>query len=117
MQLRANPKLKWQGNPIWDPPSWSWVHTIGLPTSPNLIHRGKLISARTFADRGGVAAIELTVAFEGVKCSTVLRLDNPALVTSFSEQLKKLRGFTLKQIGEMELDEKDVRFIGLKKKR
>ena len=73
------------------------------PAAPGVIQQGKLVSARSFADRGSVAAIELTVAFEGVMCSTLLRLDDPALILSLSEQLNELRGFTLKQIGEMEL--------------
>src|ERR1043166_6529717 len=103
MQLRTNPKLKWQGQPVWDPPSWSWVHTVGLPAAPGVIQQGKLVSARPFSDGTGTAAIELTVAFEGVICSTLLRLDDSALIPLLSEQLKELRGFTLKQIGEMEL--------------
>jgi len=103
MQLRTNPKLKWQGKPVWDPPSWSWVHTVGLPAAPGVIQQGKLVSARPFSDGTGTAAIELTVAFEGVSCSTLLRLDDSTFIPMLSEQLKELRGFTLKQIGEMEL--------------
>ena len=103
MQLQRHPKLKWQGNPLWDPPSWNWVHTIGTPVAPDAIQEGKLVNARPFADRNGVSAIELTVAFKGVTCSTLLRLDNSAAIPKLSEQLNELRGFTLKQIGTMEL--------------
>jgi len=59
-------------------------------------------SARAFSDANGISAIELTVSFGGVMCSTILRLDSNASITPLAEQLNGLRGFTLKQIGEME---------------
>ena len=103
MKLRTNPKLKWQGNPVWDPSSWSWVHTIGLNTSPSGVEDGKLVNARFFTDNDRVAVIELSVAFEGLRCSTLLRLDDSSSIVSLSKQLNALRGFTLKEIGDMDI--------------
>jgi hypothetical protein len=103
MRLGKNPKLKWQGKPVRNPSAWNWIHTIRLSRAPRKIENRKLVSARVFADRDGTAAIEISVAFEGVTCSTILRLDDADAIISLSQQLNQLRGVTLKQIGEMEM--------------
>ena len=102
MRLRNHPQLRWNGKALWDPASWTWLYSVGLPTVPGATADGKLASARAFSDANGISAIELTVSFGGVMCSTILRLDSHASITPLAEQLNGLRGFTLKQIGEME---------------
>ena len=87
---------------MWNPVSWWWVDSIGLPADPGEFGRGKLVDARPFANRGEVSAIELTVVFNGVLFQTILRLDDSAGILGLSKQLNELRGFTLKQIGAME---------------
>jgi hypothetical protein len=79
------------------------MHTTGLIISPSKVEQGKLVNARMFQDEHGIAAIELSVAFEGVVCSTLLRLDNSNSVPHLSKELNQLQGFTLKQIETMEL--------------
>ena len=103
MRLRNNPKLRWNAEPLWDPASWKWVYSVGVPTVPGSIADGKLASARAFSDSEGIPAIELTVSFNRTMCSTILRLDDAASTTRFAQQLNELRGFTLKQIGEMDI--------------
>ena len=51
----------------------------------------------------GSVQLSSAVAFEGVTCSTLLRLDNSAAMLGLSEQLNELHGFTLKQIGDMNI--------------
>src|ERR1043166_142006 len=102
-KLRDHPDIKWRGQPVWDPPSWRWIHGTGLSTQPSSVENGKLVNARPFKDQNGIAAIELSVAFESVTCSTLLRLDNAKAVARLSHELNQLRGFTLKQNGTIEV--------------
>ena len=62
-----------------------------------------LINARLFQDEHEITALELSVAFDAVVCSTLLRLDNSKSAAGISKQLNELQGFTLKQIDTMEL--------------
>ena len=99
--LQNNPKLRWRGKPLWNPSLWSWVQSNGSTISSDGIEQGKLVNARMFTDQKRAAAIELSIMFEGVTRSTLLRLDDSTGILSLSEQLNELRGFTFKQIAGM----------------
>lgn len=104
MTVRTHPKMIWQGKPLWNPSSWSWV-TIGATASAEGIEkRGRLITARQFSRKTGGAAIELLVGFEGAHYSAVIQLDDPESIPALHKKLEPLRGFSLQEIGNLELD-------------
>jgi hypothetical protein len=103
MKLRENKNLRWQGKPLWNPPAWMWVHTIGHTASPERIEEAKLLTARPFTDNDGRAAIEFSVAHQRTLLSTILRLDGPVDTPALCCQLNELRGLTLREIGDMEI--------------
>ncbi len=103
MKLRENNKLKMKGKPLWNPSAWIWVHTTGHEASPQNIEQAKLLTARAFTDSLGGAAIEFSVAHERTFLSTILRLDGHVNTPAFCNQINELRGFTLRQIGDMEI--------------
>jgi len=45
--------------------------------------------------------IDFLLQLDHAQFSTLLRLDDAAAILSLSEELNELRGFTLKQIGDM----------------
>lgn len=102
--LRMHPKMTWQGEPLWNPSSWPWVVTIGVTVSVEGIEEeGRLVTARLCREKNGGSAIEILVGFEGARFSTVIRLDDPAAIHALFKNLNPLRGFTLKEIGDIEL--------------
>jgi hypothetical protein len=103
MKLRESKKLLWQGKPFWNPLAWTWVHTFGRAGHPDRIEKARLATARPFTDRDGTATIELSVALKRTRFSTLLRLDDSARIPRLSKQLNELRGFTLKEISEMDI--------------
>jgi hypothetical protein len=107
MRLQESQKFLWQGKPFWNPSAWTWVHTFGRTGHPDRIEKARLATARPFTDKDGTAAIELSVALERTRFSTLLRLDDSAGIPRLSKQLNALRGFTLKEIGEMEIPVRD----------
>jgi hypothetical protein len=106
MSLRSHPKMIWQGEPVWNPSSWSWMTTIGTAASASsegIEKYGKLKSVRQFSDHKGVAAIELIVGFEKAAFSAVIRLDDAAAIADLYTVLGCLHGYSLQQIGDLEL--------------
>lgn len=103
MKIRDNDKLRIKGKPFWNPSGWIWVHTSGQEAVPYGIEKAKLLTARPFIDSRGAAAIEFSVANERTFLSTILRLDGQVDTLAFCSQMNELRGFTLKEIGDMEI--------------
>jgi hypothetical protein len=104
LPLRSHPKMTWQGKPLWNPSSWPWVITIGATVSVEGIDEaGRLVTARQCREKDGGNAIELLVGFEHARFSTVIRLDDPEAIPDLFKRLNPLRGFTLKEIGDIEL--------------
>jgi hypothetical protein len=105
LSLRSHPKMTWEGKPLWNPSSWPWVITIGATVSVEGIEEaGRLVTARQCREKDGGNAIELLVGFERARFSTVIRLDDSAAIPGLFKRLNPLRGFTLKEIGDIELE-------------
>jgi hypothetical protein len=108
MTLQTHPKMRWQGQPAWDPSSWSWTTTIeprDAGRAEGIEERGRLRSVRHFSEKNGGEAIEILVDFEKAVYSAVIRLDEPAAIAGLVTVLGGLQGYSLKEIGEVELSE------------
>jgi hypothetical protein len=106
MTLRNHPKMKWQGQPVWNPSTWSWMTTIAgdkNDRTDGIDQYGKLISVRQFTEPKNGAALEVLVGFEKAVFSAVLRLDEAAAIADLFTVLDSLHGYSLAQIGELEL--------------
>jgi hypothetical protein len=79
--------------------------TIGATVSVEGIEEaGRLVTARQCREKDGGNAIELLVSLEHARLSVVIRLDDPAAIPALFKRLNPLRGFTLKEIGDIELE-------------
>jgi hypothetical protein len=106
MTLRNHPKMKWQGEPVWNPSTWSWLTTIGGgETGPTdgIDRHGKLMRVRQFTEHTSGAAIEILVGFEKAVYSAVIRLDEAEAIADLFTLLDSLHGYSLVQIGEVDL--------------
>jgi hypothetical protein len=100
--LRTDPKMQWQGNPVWAPYSWSWA-AAGVTTAAKGGEKAcRLLSVHNFPEKDGGSALQLLVGFERTCFSTVLRLDDSAGIAGLFKRLSALQGFSLKEIGEVE---------------
>jgi hypothetical protein len=100
--LLTDPKMLWQGNPVWDPYSWSWA-TAGVTVAGEGSEKGfRLLSVHDFPEKAGGAALQVRVALGRTCFSTVLRLDDASGIPKLFKKLHALQGFSLKEIGEME---------------
>jgi hypothetical protein len=100
--------MAWQGQPAWNPSSWSWTTTIEPRddgSAEGIEQYGKLRSARQFSEKNGGEAIEILVDFEKAVHSAVIRLDDPAAIADLFTLLDGLQGYSLNEIGEVELSE------------
>jgi hypothetical protein len=114
MNLRTHPKMKWQGQPAWNPASWSWMTTIEIGasrSSEGIESYGKLISVRQFPEKNGGAALELLVGFEKAVYSAVIRLDDSSAIPDLFAVLDSLHGHSLKEIGNIQLANVSSRIV------
>jgi len=100
--LLTDPKMAWQGNPVWDPYSWCWA-TAGVTTVNEGCEKDlRLLSVHDFPEKDGGAALQVLIGLEKMSFSTVLRLDDVASIPKLFKKLQALRGYSLEQIGEVE---------------
>ena len=100
--LLNDPKMLWQGNPVWDPYSWSWA-TAGVTAAGEGSEKGfRLLSVHDFPEKDGGSALRVLVGLGRTSFSTVLRLDDAAGIPKLFRKLSALKGFSLKEIGEVE---------------
>lgn len=100
--LRTDPKMEWQGNPVWDPYSWSWA-TAGVTTVNEGCKKDLwLLRVHDFPEEDGAAALQIIIGLEKTCFSTVLRLDDVAGIPRLFKKLQALLGYSLKEIGEVE---------------
>jgi hypothetical protein len=72
---------------------------------------GKLLNVRQFNEHNDGAAIEILVELQKAVYSTVLRLDESAAIADLFTLLDGLHGYSLAQIGEVELSRNTSRII------
>ena len=100
--LRTDAKMEWQGNPVWDPYSWSWA-TAGATTVNEGCEKDlRLLSVHDFPEKDGGPALQVLIGLEKMCFSTILRLDDDAGIPKLFKKLQALRGYSLEEIGEVE---------------
>ena len=100
--LLTDPKMLWQGNPVWDPYSWSWA-TAGVTAIGESIEKGfRLLSVDDFPEKDGGSSLQILIGLGRTSFSTVLRLDDAAGIPELFKKLRAVQGFCLKEIEEME---------------
>jgi len=100
--LLTDPKMEWQGNPVWDPYSWCWA-TAGFTTADEGSEKGlRLLSVDDFPEKNGGSALQVLIGLGRTCFSTILRLDDAAGIPKLFKKLRALQGFSLKEIGEVE---------------
>jgi hypothetical protein len=72
-------------------------------SSDGIERLGRLISVRPFNEKHGNAAIEILVSVEKAVFSAVIRLDDPAAIPGLITILDSLYGYSLKEIGNIQL--------------
>ena len=100
--LLTDPKMVWQGNPVWDPYSWTWA-TVGVTAAGEGIEKDfRLLSVDDFPERDGGSSLQVLIGLGRTSFSTVLTLDDAAGIPELFKKLRAVQGFSLKEIGEID---------------